>query len=50
VVGQAGGDVVSFTIDNLLIEPIEFWEYDPSDGGGPIYDKDTGKQLRAFPQ
>jgi hypothetical protein len=49
VVGQAGGDVVSFTIDNLLIEPIEFWEYDPGDGGGPIYDKDTGKQLRSFP-
>lgn len=29
--------------------PLEYWEYDPGDGGGPIYDKDTGKQLRPFP-
>jgi hypothetical protein len=27
----------------------EFWEYDPGDGGGPIYDSTTGAQLRAFP-
>lgn len=27
----------------------EYWEYDPKDGGGPIYDKQTGKQIRAFP-
>jgi len=37
------------TISNLVIEPSEFWEYDPDDGLGPIYDKDTGAQLRAFP-
>jgi hypothetical protein len=48
VVGQVSFDTASFTIDNLLIEPIEFWEYDPGDGRGPIYDKDTGKQLRSF--
>lgn len=27
----------------------EYWPYDPNDGGGPIYDSVTGKQLRAFP-
>jgi hypothetical protein len=31
------------------IEAAEFWEYDPGDGLGPIYDKTTGAQLRAFP-
>jgi hypothetical protein len=33
----------------LEIEAVEYWPYDPGDGGGPIYDKDTGAQLRAFP-
>ena len=42
-------DNVTETISNLVIEPSEFWEYDPNDGLGPIYDKITGKQLRAFP-
>lgn len=37
------------SITNLLIEPSEFWEYDPGDGLGPIYDKHTGRKLRAFP-
>jgi hypothetical protein len=32
-----------------FIETAEFWEYDPGDGLGPIYDKTTGAQLRAFP-
>jgi hypothetical protein len=27
----------------------EYWEYDPKDGLGPIYDKTTGRQLRPFP-
>jgi hypothetical protein len=27
----------------------EYWPYDPSDGGGPIYDSTTGAQLRSFP-
>ena len=27
----------------------EYWPYDPNDSLGPIYDKTTGKQLRAFP-
>ena len=31
------------------IEPAEYWPYDPQDGGGPIYDTDTGQQLRPFP-
>ena len=29
--------------------PIKYWPYDPNDGGGPIYDSATGKQLRPFP-
>jgi hypothetical protein len=31
------------------LEAIEYWPYDPNDGLGPIYDKDTGEQLRPFP-
>ncbi len=31
------------------ITAAEYWPYDPNDGQGPIYDKDTGKQLRPFP-
>jgi hypothetical protein len=27
----------------------EYWEYNPNDGGGPIYDSQTGEQLREFP-
>lgn len=33
----------------LAIEANEYWEYDPGDGGGPIYDRLTGRQLRPFP-
>lgn len=33
----------------LRMQPAEYWPYDPGDGEGPIYDKDTGRQLRAFP-
>mgnify|MGYP003654705030 CR=1 FL=1 len=32
-----------------FVRPFEFWEYDPQDGDGPIYDKYTGSQLRDFP-
>lgn len=45
----ATGAGVTETLTNLLIEPQEFWPYDPGDGLGPIYDIETGKQLRAFP-
>jgi hypothetical protein len=34
---------------NSSLEAIEYWPYDPGDGFGPIYDKDTGAQLRPFP-
>ena len=27
----------------------EYWPYDPGDGKGPIYDSETGEQLRGFP-
>lgn len=42
------GPFVGTTI--FEISPLEFWPYDPGDGGGPIYDKDTGDQLRPFPK
>jgi hypothetical protein len=34
---------------SMAIEATEYWPYDPGDGGGPIYDSETGQQLRAFP-
>lgn len=34
---------------SLAINAIEYWEYDPNDGGGPIYNSATGAQLRPFP-
>lgn len=48
-IGGDGGVPTTETLTNLRIEPSEFWEYDPGDGLGPIYDKTTGRQLRAFP-
>lgn len=33
----------------INLEATEYWPYDPNDGGGPIYDKTTGQQLRPFP-
>jgi hypothetical protein len=30
------------------IGPDKWWPYDPGDGLGPIYDEDTGEQLRPF--
>jgi hypothetical protein len=29
-------------------EILEYWPYDPEDGGGPIYDSATGVQIREF--
>jgi hypothetical protein len=47
---ELGGDGLDTeSISDLRIEPSEFWEYDPGDGLGPIYDKTTGAQLRPFP-
>ena len=37
------------TLSNVVVEPHEYWPYDPGDGLGPIYDSTTGAQLRAFP-
>ncbi len=34
---------------SVEISAIEYWPYDPGDGGGPIYDSATGAQLRSFP-
>lgn len=33
---------------SVQIRAIEYWPYDPEDGGGPIYDSATGAQLREF--
>jgi hypothetical protein len=32
----------------VKIEIAKYWPYDPEDGGGPIYDSETGAQLRSF--
>ena len=34
---------------SVEISAVEYWPYDPNDGGGPIYDSTTGAQLRGFP-
>ena len=40
-------NTANFATMEITVE--EWWEYHPNDGLGPIYDKITGKQLRAFP-
>jgi len=35
--------------DGITIKPKLYWAYDPNDGDGPIYDTETGAQLRPFP-
>jgi hypothetical protein len=40
-----------FNIDGftgITIKPKSYWPYDPNDGGGPIYDSETGAQIRSF--
>lgn len=34
---------------SVEISAVEYWPYDPGDGGGPIYNSTTGAQLRGFP-
>jgi len=34
---------------SVVMNAVEYWPYDPNDGGGPIYDSTTGQQLRPFP-
>lgn len=41
----------TFTMEGTLsvsaeIKPIEFWGYDPGDGGGPVWNTTTGSMLR----
>jgi hypothetical protein len=41
-----------FNVDGftgVTIKPHSYWPYDPGDGGGPIYNEETGAQLRPFP-
>lgn len=33
----------------VAMSPQEYWEYDPGDGKGPIFNSTTGKQIRPFP-
>jgi hypothetical protein len=47
--GGFDGPGLTTTLSNVKVRPIEYYPYDPRDGGGPIYDKLTGKQLRPFP-
>ena len=41
-IGLQGGASALITID-------KYWGYDPEDGQGPIYDENTGEQIRSFP-
>ena len=44
----------SITLTNdagtVVMQPQEYWPYDPGDGAGPIYDSVTGAKLREFPE
>jgi len=40
---------LEITSSDFTLEAVEYWPYDPNDGGGPIYDSSTGDQLRPFP-
>lgn len=33
----------------IIMTPRKWWQYDPGDGLGPIYDEDSGQQIRKFP-
>jgi hypothetical protein len=36
-------------VENFIAEAVEYWPYDPGDGGGPIYNINTGAQIRPMP-
>jgi hypothetical protein len=42
VYGQATQDLTG----EMSFTPTEYWEYDPGDEGGPIWDEDDGSELR----
>ena len=35
-------------MDQITLDATEYWPYNPNDGDGPIYDEDTGEQIRPF--
>lgn len=37
---------ISFDITSITVKPKEYWEYDPGDGGGPVWEISSGAQLR----
>lgn len=41
-----GGTASQSSTGTISITPEEYWEYDPDDGLGPIYDSSDGSQLR----
>lgn len=45
-IGMAESAGQTTTISDVVIEASEYFEYDPNDGLGPIYDKNTGAKLR----
>jgi hypothetical protein len=44
--GARGGGLDPSTNETIIFSPLEYWAYDPGDGGGPYYDTSTGAQLR----
>ena len=35
-------------MDQITLDATEYWPHNPNDGDGPIYDEDTGEQIRPF--
>jgi hypothetical protein len=51
VTPKSGISQTKFNIENfgnITIKPKSYFEYNPNDGDGPIYDSETGEQLRSF--
>lgn len=45
-IGSGATAITDIGTPKVTIAPYEYWEYDPDDGGGPVWDKDTGAKLR----
>jgi len=51
VTPKSGISQTKFNIENfgnITLKPKSYFPYDPNDGGGPIYDSETGERLRSF--
>jgi hypothetical protein len=42
----SGCSIGSTVAVGITINPIEYWPWNPGDGGGPYYDTTTGEKIR----